>query len=328
VVDNLEKGSSVEDSRVELKREWPDPQRAARRIAAHANAARGEEILWIIGVDERHGVQSVQHPDFADWWPRVQSCFQGPGPAVQHINISVSKGIVALLCFDTSQAPFVVKNPACGSQPGDGVAFEVPWRDGTTTRTATRNELLLILSPLILAPEVDVLGGTISAHNEAERAVVRVNLYFYVAPRSPKFLVVPFHRCSGRIEWASEAEQLRIWQVQRARRDSPGREYYERVESIKNAFRNIPAPQRVNVDVHQPMVEHTTDEIIFRGPGKALVIAEGRLPKSVMESPTEMRIQFALNEVVAPSTIGLRAVATPRASEGDRVNWKLTGAVN
>jgi hypothetical protein len=43
VLERVEQGKPVEDSRVELKREWPDPERAARRIAGHANAARGEQ---------------------------------------------------------------------------------------------------------------------------------------------------------------------------------------------------------------------------------------------------------------------------------------------
>ena len=51
----VERGHQVEDdARVELKREWPtDRSRAARRIAGHANAAEGREIIWVIGVDEK-----------------------------------------------------------------------------------------------------------------------------------------------------------------------------------------------------------------------------------------------------------------------------------
>jgi hypothetical protein len=41
----------VEDDLIEFKRTWIKPHKAARRIAAHANAARGQDILWLIGVD-------------------------------------------------------------------------------------------------------------------------------------------------------------------------------------------------------------------------------------------------------------------------------------
>ncbi|HJZ79373.1 MAG TPA: hypothetical protein VKD91_03475 [Pyrinomonadaceae bacterium] len=46
-------GQATEDARVELKAEWIDPQKAARGLAAHANAAGGSSILWIIGVNEK-----------------------------------------------------------------------------------------------------------------------------------------------------------------------------------------------------------------------------------------------------------------------------------
>src|SRR5437879_2012436 len=52
IADRIKGGKPLEDSRVEIKAEWTDPIPAARRIAAHANAAGGEPILWIIGIDE------------------------------------------------------------------------------------------------------------------------------------------------------------------------------------------------------------------------------------------------------------------------------------
>ena len=56
VLERVGNRQSVEDSKVELKAKWPDPVKAARRIAGHANAARGESILWLIGADEKQGV--------------------------------------------------------------------------------------------------------------------------------------------------------------------------------------------------------------------------------------------------------------------------------
>lgn len=37
IIERVEKGQPVEDSRVELKGDWIDPKKAARRIAGHAN---------------------------------------------------------------------------------------------------------------------------------------------------------------------------------------------------------------------------------------------------------------------------------------------------
>ncbi len=61
LIELLDRGARVEDARVELKADWPEPARAARRIAGHANAAHGDPILWVIGVDE-HRLGLPEHP--------------------------------------------------------------------------------------------------------------------------------------------------------------------------------------------------------------------------------------------------------------------------
>ena len=53
IADRLKQGHPIEDARVELKTTWPDPKAAARQIAGHANAAQGEPILWLIGINEK-----------------------------------------------------------------------------------------------------------------------------------------------------------------------------------------------------------------------------------------------------------------------------------
>jgi hypothetical protein len=53
VLQRIARGGVYESALVELKADWPNPQRTARRIAGHANAARGDNILWLIGVDEK-----------------------------------------------------------------------------------------------------------------------------------------------------------------------------------------------------------------------------------------------------------------------------------
>ena len=73
IVDKVKNGQWTEDSRVELKAQWPDDAyRAARRIAGHANAARGDSILWIIGIDEsRNEVSGAGQGEMATWWQKV-----------------------------------------------------------------------------------------------------------------------------------------------------------------------------------------------------------------------------------------------------------------
>lgn len=60
VIERVVANHPHEDFLVELKRNWlTDPNRTARRIAGHANAARGEPILWLVGVDQNSGVLGV-----------------------------------------------------------------------------------------------------------------------------------------------------------------------------------------------------------------------------------------------------------------------------
>jgi hypothetical protein len=75
IIECVQSAQPNEDSRVELKKEWPDPVKAARRLAGHANSARGESILWLIGIDEKEGVTGITQNDLADWYAQVKSFF-------------------------------------------------------------------------------------------------------------------------------------------------------------------------------------------------------------------------------------------------------------
>jgi hypothetical protein len=162
VIERVRNCQPVEDSRVELKADWPrDASKAARRLAGHANAARGEPILWLIGVDEVDGVQGASHAEPSRWWSSVKAIFDGIAPALSHLNVCPDGKTVVALCVDTSRAPYVVKNPAFGHTKGEGVALEVPWREGTSVRSATRSDLILLLSPLVEKPKLELLEGEI-----------------------------------------------------------------------------------------------------------------------------------------------------------------------
>ena len=105
VIDRVRLGQKVEDSRVELKREWPIADKGARRIAAHANAALGSEILWIIGLDEVSGIVGV-NPEISDWWRTIQSQFDGIAPSLIDLSIDADGMTLWALSFDTSRAPY------------------------------------------------------------------------------------------------------------------------------------------------------------------------------------------------------------------------------
>jgi hypothetical protein len=111
VIEWVQKGQPIEDSHVELKANWIEPEKAARRIAGHANAARGEPILWLIGVDEKAGtVPGVTFADLSSWYHAVVAWFDELAPEPVSINVPASGVTVAALYFETDRAPYVVKN--------------------------------------------------------------------------------------------------------------------------------------------------------------------------------------------------------------------------
>jgi len=129
IIDRVKRKQNVEDELVELKQDWPpDGARAGRLIAAHANAARGLPIWWLIGVDEKTGtITGASFAEFSAWHAQVNAQFDGVAPdLIFQRNVPVDGKSVVALVFDTSRAPFVVKNPAFGKTKGE-VEFEVPW---------------------------------------------------------------------------------------------------------------------------------------------------------------------------------------------------------
>jgi hypothetical protein len=67
----------AEDSRVELKRAWGEPEVLARRMAGLANSCRGKPALWVVGVDEDGTVHGAAASDFAAWCQKMASEFEG-----------------------------------------------------------------------------------------------------------------------------------------------------------------------------------------------------------------------------------------------------------
>ena len=195
VLDRLRAKEPTEDLRVEIKTEWPkEISKAARQIAGHANAARGETILWVIGGDEKKGVVvGAGEEELADWWPQIQSQFDGIAPDLMHLIVPTEPKAVVALLFETTRAPFVVKNP-----DGGRVQLEVPWRDVTSVRSARRSDLIRILVPLQQIPEIELRRGTLTTYIPQEKKTSRawsLWLELYIMPLSPGRIVLPFHRC-------------------------------------------------------------------------------------------------------------------------------------
>jgi len=224
IVDTIRAQQVPEDGLVELKAEWPtEPGKVtkmARRLAGHANFARGEPILWLVGLDERSGVVGAPHAEVSNWHSAIVSHFDGEiAPDLVHHFAVTSDGIsfVAML-FDTSRAPYVVRNPLHGQTAGNVVEWEVPWREGTKIRTARREDLVRLLAPLQLVPTVE---AHLCSASQSQVPVVNDNfkvglwIDLYVTPRTPDRVVLPFHDFSVTVEPTSPDDVLlEAWKIE------------------------------------------------------------------------------------------------------------------
>ena len=213
--DRLKSKQPIEDDHLELKREWLLPDKAARRLAGHANASRGEPILWLIGIDEKAGtIPGADANELSNWWAGVQGRFADNvcPDLVTSVNVQVDDAVVVAMYFHTDRAPYVVKNSG-----GGGITAEVPWRVGNSTYSATRSQLLRVLTPVHRLPQVEVLTWWIQAepNSQARRSADEaVNwtgyLTLYVVPVDQSLIVFPEHRLTGSMTLWESVARLRV----------------------------------------------------------------------------------------------------------------------
>ena len=309
IINRVKAGQPIEDSRVELKSEWITPEKAARRIAGHANAARGARILWVVGVSECRGVVGANHEELADWWPGVRSHFDGLAPEISDYNVPVNGDTVVALLFETDRAPFVVKNPSFGKGGGGPVSLEVPWRETTGVRTARRSDLLRLLSPLLRVPQVEVIGGNIQAYklDGSGEPVLRwmLTLTLYVTPYGEERVTIPFHRCKCKL-WVSDemgwrnADQPRLYPP----------------ETI--GYTGQPS------QVLSETVAGTRDEVLIYGPGRVMLRAQVDTPP-VTDVTDKGRAKVSLLPANVDTPVAFSVTMSPCAPEPDvAYRWCLS----
>jgi integrase len=121
IVDRLKAGQPIEDIRVEVKREWVTPERTARRLAGHANAARGDAILWLVGLDERDPSNPVVGVDVA---PSLRPI--GTGPGCSWLSRTANDSTLGR----ASPSPGRQQRARCRSTSGHGTGWRVSGRTG------------------------------------------------------------------------------------------------------------------------------------------------------------------------------------------------------
>lgn len=218
IVHELLAGRYREDTRVEFKTKWPeDGTRTARRIAGHANFCSPDSILWIMGVNEKaRCLVPLEHGDAAPWFQSIQTEFdEGVWPDPMDLQVPVEGGSVHAILFETDRAPYVVKNAFFGQTKGEGVQREVPWREGTSIRSAHRRELLRLLADVTVLPDFDVVSAWAQVPTAAPLSDVRLVVQSLVLPRhaNESIAFVP-HRCTGSVRLGSAEHpvtQVEIW---------------------------------------------------------------------------------------------------------------------
>ena len=196
ILDAAKDGKPVEDSFVELKSELPQEEKAARGLAGLANAAGGEPVIWLVGIDEKsHKVIGASKDELSSWYQRLERFFDGHAPKLSmNENIPTGDQIVVAMVFETDEAPYVV---TMGHDCRD-----IPWREGNRTRSAYRQELLRTLVGPSLLPAVDVTSAAFTSERDRSGQLSRIifHAYLYVKLRSDRTLVFPRHDCKAYVE--------------------------------------------------------------------------------------------------------------------------------
>ncbi len=317
LVDRALDGQPIEDDRVELKSDVIDSVRAARRLAAHANTAGGAEILWIVGIDERERrLVASEREDLASWVQQVASQFDGIAPELlDHLTVPVRGGRVVALLFDTRQPPYVVRNPAYGKQ-AEVVSLEVPWREGTHTRTARRSELLRLLSPTQLLPDVEQMGAFLSVRGYGSGKVsegLEWDLLAggYFTPRDDRPVSFPFHRIDARVLVGSlDIHLMKTRLDHQYEYDSP--------LVLSSSFGSMPAQ-------HESKMRKVDSEMTISGPCLLVLTGSARRPvEDVPESGADVSVWLEVVRAANPiRLIWKLAPVVPEPRSGYFRTWQL-----
>jgi hypothetical protein len=211
-IDRARAGHPVEDDRIEFKQAWPETS-SARQLAGIVNRANGNDVIYIVGANESGDLFPLGSTDAADWWAQFSSKFDGVAPDLQnHINVPIDEGgSVTALQFGTDRAPYVVKVDRGGSPER-----EVPIRDGTRTRSATRSELLRMLLPQVSVPPALLLSASVNAEwyrgrdSGEENCYISGSVVVFLEQIAPSGAMLPNHEMTAIIEADGQSFSLAI----------------------------------------------------------------------------------------------------------------------
>ncbi len=181
---------------------WPKAALAARRLAAQANAARGNPLLWLVGIDVHGKRRPADRKGFEKWQRALRLYFDGLIPEMEALVVPAGGGkFVVAVGIETTRAPFVVRAGAKEE------ALEVPWhdREAGKIRSASRFDLVRMFTPLGELPHFEVLEAELTFFRNViprTKATYRWTLdaALYVVPRGDARIVVPLQRVRANVE--------------------------------------------------------------------------------------------------------------------------------
>lgn len=245
----------------------------------------------------------VNNEELANWYAGVKAEFDGLTPQMlRDLNVPVAGTTVVALLFDTDRAPYLVKNPAYGQSNGGPVQLEVPWREARSTRTASRSDLLRILSPIQKNPSFELLHARLTVYPQSELApsggqslrddsknlIWKLYMEFYVAPATDARVVIPFHHCRTSFKVSECGSESKFESV-----------FIKPVSSVQLGYSGL--TKRTD----SLTIECTRYEVLINGPGKIMLSSEVNLPRSETDSK-EAGIQVSLLPVDSAHTISFR----------------------
>ncbi len=284
---------------------WPAPApRAARRLAAHANAARGRDVLWLIGVGPDGRGPGGDLRKFDDWLATLLPFFDGLPPRITALKVPLSpaqgkrpaKSVVAVH-VETSRVPFVIR-PGARSK-----VLEVPWLDAETgaVRSAGRLELVKLLTSLQEVPQLEILEADLTfyknPHSTYSKTTFRWTLdgALYFVPHGDDRIIFPLHRCRANLSGQD------------------------------NGFAATAADCNFTADKNSPSVRLTESAILLEGLGRVFIYCSGST--NAPELPLQHSLSFVLDLLAAGSDRAATASTTMRpaqVTEGNQAGrWKL-----
>jgi hypothetical protein len=207
-------GSPFEDAHVELKRELVPGEKCARRLAGHANAANGEMILWLFGVDQAKGIVGLQTTEHANWHSELTAKFDTHVPDCVSVVVDWDGKSVLAMAFETGLAPYVVFNATRASSEDGPAEREVPIRTATRTQSASRDQLMRLLLPVAILPSIEVFRASLTP--QAMNQTQRLWEFFFeglILPGSRETVVLPVQKCPSTFDVAGIFERQDALQV-------------------------------------------------------------------------------------------------------------------